>query len=55
MVKNILKELRQLEGYSQEEICERLGISRPLYSEMEKGAKSLTVKQARILADLYDV
>ena len=55
MIKNILKELRQLEGYSQEEICTRLRISRPLYSEMEKGTKSLTVKQARILADIYDV
>lgn len=55
MAENILKELRQSSGYSQEDVCRKLGISRPLYSEMERGIKSLTVTQARILADMYDV
>ncbi|MDY6786805.1 MAG: DUF4065 domain-containing protein [candidate division WOR-3 bacterium] len=55
MAGDVLKQLRKKNNYSQEEISKYLSISRPLYSDMEKGKKSLTIEQAKKLADMYDV
>lgn len=49
---NILM-LRNLKGYSQEEVAERIGISRQAYAKWEKGETIPDVERCMKLADLY--
>ncbi len=50
-----IKGLRVNHGYSQEEICKKMKISRPSYDAMEKGKKEPTLSDIRVLADIYGI
>ncbi len=46
--------LRNLRGYSQEEVAEKIGISRQAYAKWEKGETIPDVERCLKLAELYD-
>ena len=45
--------LRNIHGFSQEEIAGRIGISRQAYAKWESGATVPDVEKCRRLADIY--
>ncbi len=45
--------LRKIHGYSQEEIAEKIGISRQAYAKWEKGLTIPDVEKCSLLADVY--
>lgn len=51
----LLEKLRKSVNLSQGEIASRLGVSRPTYVLMEDEKKELTLSQAKLLSDLYNV
>ena len=55
MLKENLAVLRKLHGYSQEEIAEKIGISRQAYAKWESGATVPDIEKSMILADIYGV
>ena len=55
MLKDNLIMLRNMYGMSQEEIAEKIGISRQAYSKWESGATVPDVEKCKRLADLYNV
>lgn len=50
-----LKEARKKARYSQQEAADYLGISRPTYARMENEPGTITVDDAKKLADLFKV
>ena len=55
MLKDNLVMLRMLNGYSQEQVAERIEISRQAYAKWESGATVPDVEKASRLAGLYGV
>lgn len=55
MLKDNLIMLRKLNGYSQEQIAEKIGISRQAYSKWESGRAVPDIDRAALLAQVYDV
>lgn len=55
MLKDNLVMLRNKVGFSQEEVAEKLGISRQAYAKWEKGVTIPDVESCGILAELYGV
>ena len=55
MLKENLVMLRGLHGYSQEELAEKIGISRQAYAKWETGATVPDVEKCRQLAAVYGV
>ena len=55
MLKDNLMMLRKLNGYSQEQIAEKIGISRQAYEKWENGATIPDIDKAALLADVYGV
>ncbi|MFT3949139.1 MAG: helix-turn-helix transcriptional regulator [Agriterribacter sp.] len=55
MATTTLKMLREVKGYTQEQIADVLGISQNTYSRIERQPKSLAVEQAQKLSDFYSV
>ena len=55
MLKDNLVMLRNLNGYSQEEIAEKIGISRQAYAKWENGSTVPDISKAAVLADVYGV
>ena len=53
MLKDNLAMLRNLHGYSQEEISEKIGISRQAYAKWETGATVPDIEKCRLLAEVY--
>ena len=53
MLKDNLAMLRNMNGFSQEEIAARIGISRQAYAKWESGATVPDVEKCRLLAELY--
>lgn len=47
--------LRNLHGYSQEEVAEKIGISRQAYAKWEQGATVPDILKCSALADVYGV
>ena len=47
--------LRSVNGYSQEEVAEKVGISRQAYAKWEKGETVPDVERCQKLAELYGV
>ena len=47
--------LRNINGYSQEEVAEKIGISRQAYAKWEKGETVPDVERCQKLAELYGV
>ncbi|MBI2109201.1 MAG: DUF4065 domain-containing protein [Parcubacteria group bacterium] len=48
-----LKLLREKGSFSQEQLAEVLGISRPTYMQIEKGERELTISEAKKLASFF--
>ncbi len=53
MLSENLMMLRNLHGYSQEEIAEKIGISRQAYAKWERGITVPDVEKCAILAEVY--
>lgn len=53
MLKDNLAMLRRTRGFSQEEIAEKIGISRQAYAKWESGATVPDVEKCRLLAEVY--
>ncbi len=53
MLKDNLVMLRKIHGYSQEEIAEKIGISRQAYAKWEKGLTIPDVEKCGLLAEVY--
>ena len=53
MLKDNLLMLRRLNGCSQEEIAEKIGISRQAYAKWESGATIPDVEKCALLAEVY--
>ncbi len=54
MLKDNLIMLRKIHGYSQEEIAEKIGISRQAYAKWERGTTIPDVEKCSQLAELYE-
>ena len=55
MLKDNLAMLRGIHGFSQEEIAEKINISRQAYAKWETGATVPDIEKCRLLADVYGV
>ena len=55
MLKDNLVMLRNIHGYSQEEIAEKINISRQAYAKWETGATVPDIEKCSLLADIYGV
>lgn len=55
MLKENISILRNVNGYSQEEVAEKIGISRQAYAKWEKGETVPDVERCHKLAELYGV
>jgi len=55
MLKDNLAMLRGIHGFSQEELAEKIGISRQAYAKWETGATVPDIEKCRLLADIYSV
>lgn len=55
MLKENLVVLRNINGYSQEELAEKIGISRQAYAKWENGTTVPDIEKCRRLAELYGV
>jgi len=55
MLKDNLTELRKLHGYSQEELADKIGISRQAYAKWENGATVPDIEKCASLAEVYGV
>ena len=55
MLKDNLMMLRKLNGYSQEQIAEKIGVSRQAYAKWESGATIPDIERASCLAQFYGV
>ena len=53
MLKENLMMLRNMHGFSQEQIAEKIGISRQAYAKWESGATVPDVEKCRLLAEVY--
>ena len=53
MLKDNLVMLRRLHGFSQEELAEKIGISRQAYAKWESGATVPDVEKCGLLAEVY--
>lgn len=54
MLKENLVMLRKLHGYSQEQVAEKVGISRQAYAKWERGTTIPDVEKCALLAELYE-
>ena len=54
MLKDNIVMLRKINGYSQEEVAEKIGISRQAYAKWEKGMTIPDVEKCALLAELYE-
>ncbi len=55
MLKDNLAMLRNLHGFSQEEIAEKIGISRQAYAKWEKGTTIPDIEKCSLLAEVYGI
>lgn len=55
MLKDNLVILRKLNNYSQEQIAEKIGISRQAYGKWESGESVPDIERCALLANIYGV
>ena len=48
-----IAKLRKDNGFSQDYLAKEIGVSRPTYMQIEKGARELTIPEAKILAGIF--
>lgn len=49
----IIKSLRELHDLNQEEMAQKLGISKPAYFKKENGITEFTISEAKNLAEIF--
>lgn len=54
-MKNLVLKLRKDAGFSQEELAEKMGISRPTLALIEKGDRDLSVSDLKTLSVIFDL
>ena len=54
-MKELIIKLRKSAGFSQEELAEKLGISRPTLVAMEKGVRDLTITELKKISEIFDI
>jgi len=47
-----IEQARMARGYTQEQVAQVIGVSRPSYAKIEAGKKDLTVRQAQTLSSM---
>jgi len=52
---NRIAYVRQMRGFTQNDVAQALGISRPTYSQIESGIKDMTIGQAKSLARILNI
>jgi transcriptional regulator with XRE-family HTH domain len=52
---DVLRELRQEKGFSQEELAERAGLHRTYISQIERGVKSPTLRSLELISTALDL
>lgn len=50
-----LAEARRRARYSQQQVADQLGVSRPTYRKLEENPEIVTIADAKILVKLFDV
>lgn len=58
MIRNLYKKIKILRvqnGFSQEYMARKLNMSRPTYSQIEKGERELTISEIKKLADIFGI
>lgn len=55
MVAKFIYKLRKKNELTQDFVASKLGVSRPTYLQIEKGEREITVKEAKILADVFNI
>lgn len=55
MLSKFIKQLREKHNLTQEFLASELGISRPTYFQIEQGERDMTIKEAKKLAEIFDV
>lgn len=55
MLKDNLAMLRKMNGYSQEQIAEKIGISRQAYAKWERGLTIPDIEKAALVASVYGI
>jgi transcriptional regulator with XRE-family HTH domain len=53
--REIIKELRTKYNFSQEQVANAIGVSRPTYTAIESGKQKLDIEEAKKLANLYSM
>jgi len=51
----LIKNLRVKQGFSQGELAEKIGMSRPSYVSLEKGVKELSLVEAQKLSEVFGI
>jgi transcriptional regulator with XRE-family HTH domain len=52
---DVLRELRQEKGFSQEELAERAGLHRTYISQIERGVKSPTLRSLELISTALEL
>jgi transcriptional regulator with XRE-family HTH domain len=52
---NIIKQYRELRNYSQEYVCQKMGISQNAYSKIENNITQLTVNHLKSISSTLDI
>jgi len=55
MFKDNLVSMRKMHGYSQDELAEKIGVSRQTLSKYETGESLPDIEKCKLLADIFDV
>jgi transcriptional regulator with XRE-family HTH domain len=55
MLADFIRTLRKKRDLTQEYIADKLGLTRQTYSQIEHGDRELTISEAKILADVFDI
>ena len=50
-----IRKIRELKGYSQEYIAEKLGISQSAYCQIERDEKNMTIERIQTIAHILDI
>jgi putative transcriptional regulator len=54
-VKDLIIKLRKSTGFSQGELSQKLGISRPTLVAIEKGERDITITELKMISEIFDI